>query len=337
MSKIEWCDITVNPFRGCTKVSPACDNCYALPITHRQYYNERLPDDVREASLKAVQVRGNGPEWSGKVTPVPSQFKKIYALIKDKKPKRVFVGSLTDLFHANVDINQVNSLIGCMGAAPQHIFMLLTKRPENALQYCRMFGLMPWPPAMQMAEGVEPRLCSTPSGEVWPPNVWLGVTAENQAMADERIPILLQIPAAVRFVSVEPMLGPVDLAHLQPDDPPVEIDALAGTHGVLRPHGGENHRLDWVICGGESGPRARPMHPDWARSLRDQCIGAGVPFFFKQWGEWGPIECAPDNLAPIYQHKKDGVAQNGLVYRIGKKAAGRELDGKTWDQRPERD
>jgi protein gp37 len=170
-----------------------------------------------------------------------------------KKPRRIFVGSMTDLFHEDVTDLMRDQVLGLSIGAPQHIYMLLTKRPERMHQYFN---------------GTHPG-----------PNIWLGVTAENQEMADQRIPILLQTPAAKRFVSVEPMLGPVDIEQYLHDSNCVASDVPFCICSEPR-----EVCVDWVICGGESGPGARFMHPHWVENLRDQCTEAGVPFFFKGWG-----------------------------------------------------
>uniref|UniRef100_A0A6H1ZDZ4 Phage protein Gp37/Gp68 n=1 Tax=viral metagenome TaxID=1070528 RepID=A0A6H1ZDZ4_9ZZZZ len=265
-SKIEWTDETWNPITGCTKISPGCKNCYAERMAKRLAGRCGYPKDSPfEVALH--------PD-------------KLDQPLRWRKPRRVFVCSMGDLFHEDVPTPWIYDVFQRMESCPQHIFMLLTKRPER-MRSMVMGGVTGW---------------ETSHRE----HIWLGVTAENQEQADKRIPVLLSIPAAVRFVSVEPMLSTVDLCHLQPNDPPVEIDALNGTHGVTRPHGGKSAKLDWVICGGESGPGARPMHPDWARGLRDQCVGAGVPFFFKQ-----------------------GPGDDGIVVKLP------VLDGKTWGQCPE--
>jgi protein gp37 len=196
-----------------------------------------------------------------------------------RTPCRVFVNSMSDLFHSQVPDGFLAQVFAVMVATPWHTYQVLTKRPA------RMRALLP---------------------EV-PPNVHLGVSAEDQKHAELRIPVLLRTPAAVRFVSAEPLLGPVVL---RPGW--LDLDAATGAG------------IGWVIAGGESGRTARPMRPEWPRSLRDQCQAAGVPFFFKQWGEWAPAPMRPTpNGAP-------GV---GMV-RVGKKAAGRHLDGRTWDEFP---
>jgi len=230
-----------------------------------------------------------------------------------------------------------------------HTFLVLTKRPDRmrtlltSYHFRRKVAKSAFKWAMNRVDAgyLSERIDHQ---RLWPlPNVWLGVTAENQARADERIPILLQIPATVRFVSVEPMLGPVDLSLSDG----VDLSMSVGTG--LKP--GKSYlinSLDWVICGGETGPGARPMHPDWVRSLRDQCQAAGVPFFFKQWGEWagiteggvhpgdvcisedGFIDTADEDYI-CFANESDGIHMR----KVGKKRAGRLLDGRTWDEMPE--
>jgi protein gp37 len=210
------------------------------------------------ARRMAQRLRGRfGYPWDEPFMPT-SHPERLEEPLRWRKPARVFTCSMGDLFHSDVTNGMIRAVWQAMTNAQQHTFMVLTKRPERMLHWL-----------------------VTPGGSDPIPNVWIGVSVEDQATADKRIPFLLQTPAAVRFVSVEPMLGPVDLRYLQPGDPPTEIDALAGTHGLLRPHRGSCPGLDWVICGGETGPGARQMHPEWARSLRDQCQAAGVPLFVK--------------------------------------------------------
>ena len=182
--------------------------------------------------------------------------------------------------------------------------------------------------------------------QAWPlKNVWLGASIENQQTADQRIPHLLRCPAAVRFLSIEPLLGPVDLSTWIPEHP--------GMASMAEIEAWESRRLHWVIVGGESGPHARPMHPAWVRGVRDQCQAAGVPFFFKQWGEWCPSDCDnPQHYGrdEIYLDRAGRVARTASPFdgnpcdagpcdasmvRVGKKAAGRTLDGRTWDEMPE--
>jgi len=227
-----------------------------------------------------------------------------------RKPRMVFVCSMGDLFHPDVPDEYITQIFDVMAKARwyRQTFQVLTKRPER------------------MREHLLARKALTA------PNVWLGVTAENQETADQRIPILLQTPAAVRFVSCEPLLGSLDLAE--------------GGHGwlfVTDLTDGRRTHLDWVIVGGESGPKARPAHPDWFRSIRDQCQSAGVPFFFKQWGEWIPVDEVPSGYAHYNDVKTPGkgghvrrsrLVDDVLMVRVGKKAADRILDGRTWDEFP---
>jgi len=234
MTKIEWADEVWNPVTGCTPVSEGCENCYAKRMANRLRGRFGYPvDDPFRIAFHPDRL--DQP-------------------LRRRKHRRIFVCSMSDLFHENVPLDYQMRIFERMSRAKQHIFIVLTKRPQNMLQFARDCGLIPWPFTPP------PPMMATPSGVIWPENVWPGASVENQKRADERIPILLQIPAAVRFVSIEPMLGPL------------EISAFPG--------------LDWVIVGGETGPGARPMHPDWVRSVRDQCQEAEVPFFFKQWGGW---------------------------------------------------
>lgn len=250
---IEWTDATWNPVTGCTEVSPGCDHCYAKTFAERW---RGTPGHYFENGFDA-QLRHD----------------KLSQPLKWKKPRRIFVNSMSDLFHDAIDDVFLGLVWQVMADCPQHTFQILTKR------HARMRSFL---------KGFEPL-----------PNVWLGVSAESQQWADIRIPALLDTPAAVRFISAEPLLGPISLMRW-----------LNGGFGNVAPD------LHWVIVGGESGAGARIMSPDWARDLRDECVAADVPFLFKQWGAWGPT------------NEKD------TMQRVGKRAAGRELDGRTWDQYP---
>jgi len=255
-SKIEWTDYTWNPVTGCTPVSEGCENCYAKQFAKRLAGRHGYPkDDPFRVTLH--------PE-------------RLEEPLRWRKPRRVFVCSMSDLFHPDVPGKFINEVWMVMRNASQHLFLVLTKRPERMLA---------WTDAAAMAK-------AWPIDEIWPDNVWIGVTAENQQTADERIPILLQIPAAVRFVSVEPMLSAVNLTQITIDEARY-VNALTGEHWLRDGFDKELEplqRIDWIICGGETGPGARPCHPDWIRSLRDQCQESGVPFFFKNWGQWFPRE-----------------------------------------------
>jgi len=288
-NKILWTDKTWNPIVGCSKISPGCKNCYAERMA------KRLKAMGRPEYQEVVDENG----WTGKTVFVKERLKIPYGW---EKPQKIFVGSMTDLFHESVKTQWIDRIFETMvNKAPQHTYQILTKRPEQMLEYLR-----------------RPRLYGYGLGSrVYAKNIWIGVTVENQEQADKRIPILLQIPSAVRFVSIEPMLG--------------EIDLRAYIHGGLfadpREIGRFYSPLDWVICGGESGPGARPIqiHPEWVRGLRDQCQGAGVPFFFKQWGKWGFAE-----RGEKYHDWRDDIG----FRKIGKQKAGRILDGRTWDEFP---
>ncbi len=327
-SKIEWTDMVWNPTSGCSKVSAGCQNCYA------ERFARRLAGRCGYPANNPFQV-----------TLHP---KRLEEPLHWRKPKRVFVNSMGDLFHEAVDEKFIAKVFAIMDLARQHIYCILTKRPGRAFQLLtdedfqfhvgwfqsqvvREFGL-PKP------EQVGP----------WPlRNVWLGVSVENQEAADERIPLLLQTPAAVRFVSVEPMLGPVVLRRIPGFYFPgcTTHDALNGR--LIHHDDGDkatpDEKLDWVIVGGETGPNARPMHPDWVRSLRDQAVTAGIPFFFKSWGEWvpyrdnGPLppECSYVSYdGQIRPGDAEDLDTDACMGRVGKKRAGRLLDGRTWDEYP---
>lgn len=259
-TRIEWADEVWNPVTGCSPVSEGCRNCYAERMSKRLAGRCGYPRD-EPFRVTYHQDRLEEP-------------------VKWKKPRRVFVCSMGDLFHEDVKSQWLCKIFTVIFENPQHTFLVLSKRVRrmsHALQFM----------------GVNYR------AEL--PNLWVGVTVENQRTADERIPFLLQIPAAVRFVSVEPMLEPICLDK-ENDLSPWDCCAEWLEY------------IDWVICGGETGHGARPMDPEWARSLRDQCVEAGVPFFFKQWGEWEYWE--------------------GDYVKVGKKAAGRLMDGREWNEAP---
>lgn len=337
---IEWCDETWNPVTGCSKVSQGCKFCYA----------ER--DWGRLAHLPSYQDRA--------FTDVASHPGRLAQPLRWTKPRRVFVNSMSDLFHEDVPDEFIDEVFAVMALAPHHTFQVLTKRPERMREYLSRpavevrIGLQAMAMCMDSAVATKGRsklgrgvlLNATdinPGGlAAWPlPNVWLGVSVEDQATADERIPPLMRTPAAVRWISAEPLLGPVDLARIGGDQFGWgRIDALNGLSHVranATDAGCEwetipTPSLDWVVVGGESGPNARPMHPAWARSLRDQCAAADVPFLFKQWGEFAPREPYASELMESDElcGKWDGVS-----YRYGKKGAGRLLDGALQDGYPE--
>ncbi|SLD17838.1 DUF5131 family protein [Mycobacteroides abscessus] len=314
---IEWTDATWNPVTGCDKVSPGCDHCYAETFAERW--------------------RGTRGHYFETGFDVQLRPDKLGLPLRWTKPRRIFVNSMSDLFHDKVPDEYIARVFAVMALAPQHTFQVLTKRHGrmrsllNSAYFLQAVGRV-W--AEPPSDWPLPRDWRVP---VWPlPNVWLGVSAEDQKRAELRIPALLDTPAAVRWISAEPLLGPVNL-HTDPIE--------AGT-----PFWGS--QLDWVVVGGESGPGARPMHPDWARSMRDQCVAAGVPFLFKQWGEWVPERLGLHGCnAPAAflstggqvrllvdgkpAHAPFAPAGDMTIRRVGKKRAGRELDGRTWDQYPQ--
>jgi protein gp37 len=283
-SNIEWTESTWNPIVGCSIVSPGCTNCYAMKTAAR---NEAMGISRYDGTTRVVN--GN-TVWTGKLVQAPEST--LLQPLKRKKPTTYFVNSMSDLFHEDCPDAWIDRVFAVMALTPQHTFQVLTKRAGRMGDY---FCSDPrWRNrqivvARNSVSGVTVDFGPMPS--ILPlPNVWLGVSTERQQEADERIPLLLQTPAAVRFISAEPLLGHIDL-HALNLATKTPSNALRGIRRV--PHDREElteptTKLDWVIVGGESGPAARPMHPDWARSLRDQCAAAGVPFFFKQWGEWLP-------------------------------------------------
>jgi len=263
-SKIEWTDATWNPVTGCSPVSAGCDNCYAARMV------KRFPHlhDARKQRAVPLTIHPKG-FWNIQFHP-----SRLDQPLRWKRPRRIFVCSMGDLFNEEVKDEWIDKVIGATRHAPQHTFMILTKRPGRMRTYFSDSPGVAMVRANREAQNMsKPRNFICPeSPSVWPRhNLWLGVTAENQEMADLRIPFLLQTPAAKRFVSVEPMLGSVRLgslwwnAKISGGGAPWAIDSL-----------------DWVIAGCESGPRRRPCNIEWLRSLRDQCVAAGVPFFLKQ-------------------------------------------------------
>lgn len=381
MTKIEWTEKTWNPVVGCSVISPGCTNCYAMKMARRL----ELMGNAREAATGGdpgplEHYRGTtrdsrgGAVWTGKVALAPDNI--LTQPLRWKKPRTVFVNSMGDLFHEDVPYEWIDRVFAVMALCPQHTFQVLTKRADRMRDYASrtndqwhgnsdLFAVR-FNAAMDWNRYWIDDIDDMP----WPlPNVWLGVSAENQEQANARIPDLLTTPAAVRFVSVEPMLGPVDLRHVDLDGdfytnalcPPTasEIwremyapgvagtslkDAIEAFENDIAPYPPSDvrpPRLNWVICGGESGPDARPISPSDAENLRDQCLSAGVPFFFKQWGEWMPEDYMPDvEAAATYQQDfKAGRTWRFTgepMRRVGKKRAGRLLDGREWNEMPER-
>ena len=323
-SKIQWTDHTVNFWWGCTKVSEACRHCYA----------------ERVAEIFGAQVFGTAPEWRpGKPRAPRLERATTEALAYQRKAAKhgtlpkVFVNSMSDWLDAEVPSHWLATLLEVIGQCPTVIFQLLTKRPQN------------WQARME-AVVLE---SAAHAAEVWPhagadiaqrwltentppPNVWLGTTVEDQKAADARIPALLTIPAAIRFLSCEPLLGRISLLtradHSRMGALYAEETLATSSTINFEP------RIHWVIAGGESGGQARASHPTWFYDLRDQCTAAGVPFFFKQWGEWLPSGAEAAHLPDTKTFKPDRFRDGLILLHTGVKLAGRKLQGREWNEMP---
>ncbi len=315
---IEWTDASWNPVRArnletgkvgwfCTHASDGCRFCYA------ETFNRRLGTgiDYRAQDRDKVEIF--------------LDEKTLQQPLHWRRPRRIFTLSMSDLFGEFIDDEWIDRVFAVMALCPQHTFQVLTKRAGRMREYALAHNGMGNGPICRAINAIPAGLGNRHGALEMPlPNVWLGVSVEDQPRADERIPLLLDTPAAKRFLSCEPLLGPIDLTRLcvLPQKPGsiragIHVDALRNKHcesGLPRGLGG----IDWIICGGESGPGARPMDPVWARSLRDQCQAAGTAFFMKQWGEWHP-----DALR--YTDTQGRSPPPSM--RIGKRAAGRLLDG----------
>jgi protein gp37 len=344
-TKIEWTDRTWNPLAGCTVISPGCTHCYAMRMAHRL---EAMGQQKYQGTI--WKTDGGKILWTGRIN---LDEKALLEPLKWKKPQRVFVNSMSDLFHENVPFEYIDKVFAVMAITPHITYQVLTKRPE------RMWQFMAWKKNDWVSTGMDefkvgfkfthyqipvPGEHPNWKGLDWPlPNVWLGVTVENQEQADKRIPLLLQVPAAVRFLSCEPLLGPIEFFNHSNKWELGEsrMHLLRGFTVTNTPEGLKGNgrlvdpQINWVIAGGESGHNARPVHPDWIRSLRDQCRPAWVPFFFKQWGEG----------IPMGQKRADGKIQGFTSFKpideftgcvkVGTKAAGSMLDGMEWKEFPE--
>jgi protein gp37 len=295
-SAIEWTDKVWNAVRGCSRVSPGCENCYA----ERQAIRMAGEGQPYHGLVRSGK---NGPRWTGTVA---FDVRKLVEPLSWRKPVRVFVNSMSDLFHEDVTDEQVAAVFGVMAAAPQHTYQVLTKRAErmaawstaprarvsvrNALHALAMTGKL----GERWKQGPLPEI------PAWPlKNVWLGVSVEDQKRADERIPLLLQTPAAVRWLSVEPLLGRVDLRRWLDDPCNCMIPAQegAGQHAANCATFKTPWCLDWVVVGGESGPGARPCALEWIEEVMAQCKAADVPVFVKQLGAYVVSEQRTADLA----------------------------------------
>jgi len=296
-SKIEWCDSTFNAWIGCTKIAPACDFCYAADMAKRYGWVE-WGNHPRKRTSAAL--------WAG-----PKKWQRQAAdfFAEHGRKRRVFCSSLADVFDNQVPPEWRADLWDLIRATPDLNWLLLTKRPQNI-------------------EGMLPAFWDDVKG-----HVWLGTTVENQKYADQNIPHLLKHDSAVRFISAEPLLGPIDLSSIDVTGYEEVLPLGAAWLGRLE-DGEEEHqrRIDWVIAGGESGPHARPSEVKWFRGLRDQCVAAGVPFLFKQWGEWRGVEIGNAESWPDAQRFE--WPSGAVNVRKGKKVAGRHLDGALHDGFP---
>ena len=365
---IEWATKVWNPTTGCDRVSAGCDHCYALTMAKR----------LKGMGSAKYQLDGN-PATSGPGFGINTHPGSLYDPTQWRKPERIFVNSMSDLFHDGVPDGFIAQVWEVMAQCPQHMFMILTKRHARMRSWVSRWhdntgdsdvrGPNSLPPMPRGPEAVRevyssPRamlfadmldnMGTPPPGAAYPlydwaegprwwpgvlPNVALGVSVEDDETARRRIPALLETRAAIRFISAEPTLGHIAFQqhwmHPIMRDPSPEANA----RGRIAAKANGVGLIDWVIAGGESGPGARPMHPDWVRSLRDQCQNAGVPFLFKQWGEWSPYapagaERSPDTYVSAKVHGGGCLCVQAPMWRVGKKAAGRELDGHAWDQYP---
>jgi protein gp37 len=329
---IEWCDSTFNPWIGCTKVGAGCDHCYAeqrmdtrLNVVH---WGAGQPRKRTSAANWRDPIKWNAAPFfecpdcgmRGDAKAMGHDPKDCKHLNAYPARRRVFCASLADVFDNEVDPAWRIDLFELIAATPNLDWLILTKRIGNVMPMCSGDGLM-----FDM-------ICQ---------RVWLGATIVNQEEADRDIPKLLDTPAAVRFLSMEPLLGPVLLSAYDHDflegwtvEPVCCGRPGSECCGCPDPSQVQTPRIDWVIVGGESGQGARPMHPDWVRSLRDQCAAAGVPYLFKQWGEWvgddqEGARTVADKLVTSLLYN-----DNSLMLRVGKKLAGRTLDGRTHTEYP---
>lgn len=340
-SPIEWTEATWNPVVGCSILSPGCTHCYAMKMAARiEAMSAATGRETHYAGT--TKLSKAGPVWTGKLALAPDHI--LTEPLRWKRPRRIFVNSISDLFHENVPDEWIDKVFAVMSLAPQHTFQVLTKRARRMREYVGASD--------RFARVLRTMYLNVPVdgslADEWPlPNVWLGISTERQQESDERVPELLATPAAVRFVSAEPLLGPIDY---------YTTSAVMPAERHPWRNGPILQGIDLVIVGGESGHDARPMHPDWARSIRDQCAAAGTVFFFKQWGAWGRAKPAPSGTPGRYAIAGAGPHSpfwpatiievdayprqislfGGAMVRelVGKKRAGRMLDGREHNEMP---
>lgn len=340
---IEWTEETWNPATGCSMVSPGCRHCYAARMARRLDGQGVGYDGTTKASEAGSRMAG--AYWTGRVNWLPERLE---VPLRWRKPRSVFVCSMADLFHEHLTNERIAAVFGVMAATPHHTYQVLTKRAERMLSFfdwlnaeTRRAGLgdvrrliaryakeeligLPlsaggYRRRLELLERIVP-------ATEWPlPNVWLGVSTEDQRRLEERIIYLVETPAAIRFLSCEPLLEALDF-NTEALEPPPTWD-----------RGGILGELEWIIAGGESGAGARPPHPAWFRKLRDDATEAGVAFFFKQWGAWAPYIESLHSLShrrEVLEAEVHGEDGDAVMVCIGKKRAGRRLDGRTWDETP---
>lgn len=333
MTKIEYADVTVNDQAGCSLATQGCVNCFARPMSHRLAC-------MGQEKYQGVVKDGM---WTGKINLWPQAQDQV---LRMKKPRRIFWNDMSDLFHPDVPDSHIDRKMAVIALTPQHFHMIFTKRPERMCEYLRWEDFDPSEKRRDMINVAANEITGTwdepvPAGR-WPiPNLMAFVSASNQEDLARFVPWLFKTPLALRGVSLEPALRAVNLFGgdwrnwLEGWD--TELEAIPDGRGGYEqsPVQVQTEKIDGVTLGGESGPGARPMHLDIPRSVRDQCQAAGVPFFFKQWGEWVPFMESRQSdleLAKMRTHRFD---DGKVVYWVGKKAAGRLLDGRTWDELPE--
>ena len=337
-TNIEWCDATLNIWWGCTKVSDGCKFCYAEHLADHRH---------KKGNWGPTGTRREVKSWRSTLEKISKRAK------AENRRLKVFCQSMSDTFEGPETMGGVGSenwmtvsllrdqLLGAIGNYPHLDFLLLTKRPENVLRCIAAYETF-----------IHEWVGNYDYQWSWPTNLWIGTSVEDQKTADERIPHLLTIPASVRFLSCEPLLGPVTLpfptnreAHEEAAG--MGIEPMFFRISGINPDERTGNGIHWVIVGAESGPNARPMNPDWARSLRNQCVAAGVAFFFKQWGEWMPSDhfrkydkdcqrwSATDGLGCCITEAPGFTQIRDDMFRVGKKRAGRILDGREWNEYPE--
>lgn len=348
-SKIEWTEFSWNVTTGCTRKSAGCDHCYAVQMT------KRLAKIGATKEKYAGLVNEGKDHFNGKIKLHPDVLEEP---LRWRKPRMVFVNSMSDLFHPDVPFDFIDKVFAVMALTSHHTYQVLTKRPDRMAEYLGsgiVTSVGHYDRIAIIAQTAD--LAPAELRENWPlSNVWLMTSIEDQSSADERIPHLLKCPAVVRGLSMEPLLAEVDLTQIpiKTSDPAINLyNCLSGAHFDEEYDDWIDDEkilgmIDWVIVGGESGHNARPMHPDWVRTLRDQCLDADVNFFFKQWGSWCPRRIGQKPAGYLLNdgtfHKKGPVKKKEKFYwwnhrpimisKPGKETSGRLLDGKEWNQMP---